>query len=355
MSTTLPVTAGSLESAPPGYRLYDPGAVGLATFFGSPIAGAILMAMNYRRLGKGDKGLLAVVLSLVATAAIIAFAMTKPAAGSSVLGIVLFVCMWQVAKATQGKAVEAHVARGGALASKWTAFWLGVLMLTMIFGTVMFILYFEQKSKTVTITGKDQVIFSGTATKADALALGNALKGLGFFDGGGATVLLDKEAGGTVISFVVANGTWNQSKTLSGFEEIAREAAPSVGGLPVQVHLVNARETVEKTSLVGEVSFNGGDGVFYEGNATQAQAQALGQQFQTQGLFTGHGANVFLIKHDDGTALSFVVADGTWNDANAVSTFETLVRNVAQAAGGLPIDMRLVTTHLVVEKDEVIK
>jgi hypothetical protein len=38
-----------------------------------------------------------------------------------------------------------------------------------------------------------------------------------------------------------------------------------------------------------------------------------------------------------------------------VSAFETIVRGVASSVGGLPIDMRLVNTALVVEKDETIQ
>jgi len=214
--------------------------------------------------------------------------------------------------------------------------------------------YFFQKSKTVTIGTKDQVIFSGTATKADATALGNALKSDGYFQDRGVSVLLDKETSGTTISFVVENGVWNQTSTVSGFEEVAREVAPSVGGFPVQLQLVNSSKVVEKTSTVGEATFDGGDAIYYMGNATQAQAQALGQEFKTIGVFTGQGANIFLTKHDDGTTLAFVVKDGDWNDANVVSSFETIVRGVAQTVGGLPIDMRLVNSQLVVEKDEVL-
>ena len=70
------------------------------------------------------------------------------------------------------------------------------------------------------------------------------------------------------------------------------------------------------------------------------------------GYFTGKGANVFLKKHTNGTTLAFVVTDGTWNNAQMVTQFETITRTVAPTIGGLPIDMRLMSTTLVVEKDE---
>jgi hypothetical protein len=111
---------------------------------------------------------------------------------------------------------------------------------------------------------------------------------------------------------------------------------------------------VEETSTVGEVSFDGGDGVYYEGSATKAQAEALGRWFESKGFFRGKGAQVLLTRHDDGTTLAFVVADGVWNNPSKVSNFEAIVRDVAPLVGSLPIDMHLVNTQLELERVEVI-
>jgi hypothetical protein len=209
-------------------------------------------------------------------------------------------------------------------------------------------------SSTVTIGTKDEVIYSGTATQAQATALGNALKTDGYFQDRGVTVLLDMGAGGTTISFVVQDGVWNQPGELFKFDEVAREVAGSVGGLPLKVQLMDSKEDVEKTSSIGEVKLTGGDSVIYEGEATQAEAQALGQQLQTIRYLTGKGSDVFVGRHNGTTILSFVVADGAWNAPSAVSGFETVTRTVAPTIGGLPIRMRMVSTMLVVEKDETV-
>ena len=59
----------SSETVPhrPEYRLFDSAAVGTATFI-CPPAGAILLAINYVRLGKAGRGVLAVVLGLIVVA-----------------------------------------------------------------------------------------------------------------------------------------------------------------------------------------------------------------------------------------------------------------------------------------------
>ena len=214
--------------------------------------------------------------------------------------------------------------------------------------------YYYQNGKTVTIGTKDQVIYSGLSTQAQATALGNALKTDGYFQDRGVTVLLDMGAGGTTISFVVQDGVWNQPGELFKFDEVAREVAGSVGGLPLKVQLMDSKEDVEKTSSIGEVKLTGGDSVIYEGEATQAEAQALGQKLQAIRYLTGKGSDVFVGRHNGTTILSFVVADGAWNAPSAVSGFETVTRTVAPTIGGLPIRMRMVSTMLVVEKDETV-
>jgi hypothetical protein len=357
MDSNLHPQSPSAASLP--YRLFDADAVGLAAFFCGPLAGAILMAVNYGRLGKAIRGVLAVILGLIASSLIILvkWKWTRPfgSLGSLALLSLFIICAWQVAKKLQGKAVEEHIARGGQLASRSDAFLVGITTVAVLFGVICAAVYLNQNHKTVFI-GKDQVIYSGImATETDATALGNALKSNEYLQDRGSTVLLNKGIGGTTISFAVQNGVWNQAGMFSSFEELAREVAPTVGGLPVQVQLVDTNGNVKETSTVGEVSFDGGDGVYYEGSASKAEAQALGQRFESIGFFKGKGVNVFLTRHDDGTTLAFVVAvDGAWNNPKMVSSFEAIVHDVAPTVGGLPIDMHLVNPQLQVEKDEVI-
>jgi hypothetical protein len=96
------------------------------------------------------------------------------------------------------------------------------------------------------------------------------------------------------------------------------------------------------------------DEVFYSGSATSQDAQALGNGLKTIGYFTDKGANVFVAKGSSGTIVSFVVAEGTWNNPAMVTDFETIVRQEAPAVGGLPITLRLINTSLAVEKSEVL-
>ncbi len=375
-----PQTPQYPQYTPPAYRLYDVRAVAMAAFLGSPLAGTVLMASNYRKLGQGGNGFLALLLGAAASVAEMYIGLTSTK-NPLIATLVLFAITWFAANQLQGDAIKTHVAWGGQLYSMWRAVWVSLLTVLVLGGGFVAYLYYtgqlqkyitqaEQQQKRaetqppapqtqptplnfVTIGTKDQVVYSGTATASDATALGNALKAGGYLQDRGATVQLSKGAGGTVIGFVVADGVWNQAATLPQFEEIARGVASTVGGLPLQVQLLNSTLIVEKSATVGEVDFGGGDAVIYEGAATQADAQALGQQFKTMGFFGGKGANVFLTK-DGGTTIAFVVSDGTWNNQTMVTDFETIVRSVAPSVGGLPIDLRLDNTALTIEKDEMV-
>jgi len=214
----------------------------------------------------------------------------------------------------------------------------------------------------VTIGTKDQVQYSGTATYAEAIALGNALKADGYFQDRGVTVLLSKGSSGTIISYVVQDGVWNKPDMVSGFETVTRDVASTVGGLPVEMRLVNSAETVEKDEIVtaqanssSMVTIGTKDQVQYSGTATYAEAISLGNALKQADYLQDRGVTVLLSKGASGTVISYVVQDGIWNNPTMVSGFETLTRDVASTVGGLPVEMRLVSTLLVVEKDEAIK
>jgi hypothetical protein len=96
---------------------------------------------------------------------------------------------------------------------------------------------------------KDEIYYFGAATEAEAKALGQALKTAGYLEDSGVTILLSKGYG-TVISFVVRAGAWEQPATVAAYEKFTRQAASSVGGLPIKLRLINsALETKKEMTL----------------------------------------------------------------------------------------------------------
>jgi len=341
----------------PAFTLFDANSVALATFFGTPVAGATLMLVNDRRLGRPGRGLITLLLTFVVTGLLVLATWSIPPGASLVISIVMIVGMKFVANFLQGDAVKNHLRQGGQPGSKWSAFWVGmayfVVILAAIVIAVVIPTYMSHSGPKIVVGTKDEVYYSGSATQSDAQALGNALKADGYLSDKGVTVLLDKGASGTVVSFEVKEGAWDQPDMVSSFDEIGREIAPSIGGFPIQLHLMNKTREVKKESTVGELSV-GNDHIYFLGDATESQAQALGEALKSAGFFIGKGSDVFLTKQTDGTTLAFVVGDGVWNDAAMVASFERIARAAAPAVGGLPLKLRLESTTLEVKKDETL-
>ena len=356
--------AGPALLAPPQvpqYALFDARAVTLATFLGTPAAGAVLMAINYRRVGQKGQAIWTLAFGILLAAAGVFVAYLFPV-WSIPIGIGLLLLTAVAARKMQGPAIELHKALGGPLDSLWAAAAVGLaLMVVVLAGVATPILLNGAKTKVV-IGNKDEVFFSGTATKADALALGDAFKKIGYFQDKGTSVFLDKSTAGssgtgaeTTVSLVQRDGVWDQPEMLANSEEVVREIAYSIGGFPVTVKLIDASENVKKSGVIGRVVIGTKDEIFYEGTATAGDAQALGEALKADKYLQDKGTSVLLSKDGRGTVLSFVVADGIWDDAANVAEFEAITRAVANAVGGLPISVRLVSTTLDNKREILVK
>jgi predicted Fe-Mo cluster-binding NifX family protein len=339
--------------------LFDANAVGLAALLCSPLAGTVLMAVNYRRLGRAGKGALTILYGLIASGLLVLIKLKWHGPGGTLgaiaLGILVLLCTWQIAIEVHGEAVEEHLAAGGRLGSKSTALLVGIASAAVLFGATYAVLFAIQERK-VMIGTKDGVVYSGLATKGSAMALGDALKSNQYFQDRGATVVLDKGIGSRTISFVVEDGVRNRAAMLPTVEELVRQAAPTVGGLPVDIRLLDSNGDEEAKSTVDEVRFDNDNVVYCEGVATRDEAEELGRKLGSMGFFRGKGANVLFIRHyGEGTTLAFVVAEEGWTNPQKVSEFETIVREAAPAVGGLPLVMHLVDKQLELKKDELIE
>jgi hypothetical protein len=352
---TVPMAPAALQI--PSYALYNSFGVALAALFGSPLAGAFLMALNYRRMGQRGRFWSTLAIGIGVTALAMGVSYLLPSSVATGLGIGLVAGIRQVARSTQGDAIDAHVAQGGKVASGWAAFGVGVAGLTalvaVIFGGVLGFELLNGKPK-IKIGQKDEVYYSGTATKNDAQALGEALKATGYFTDKGVSVLLSREGTSTAVAFVVKEGAWDSKEMVAAYEEIGRQVAPSVGGFPVTVRLADSAQQTKKEMTVGKIKVGTKDDVYYFGMATESDAKSLGEALQKAGYFLDRGTSVLLTKDEDGTAVAFVVREGYWEDPAHIAGFQQVVEKCASALGGLPVRMRLVNPGLEVKKEVVV-
>ena len=112
--------------------LFSTAAVAVATYSGTPMAGFLLLAVNYRRLGREMPAAMAVAFGMVLTALALLSWAVLPYLWSVPLSLLLLVGTRLMAARLQGEAVAMHVSRGGRLASKWTAFAVGVACLSAL-------------------------------------------------------------------------------------------------------------------------------------------------------------------------------------------------------------------------------
>jgi hypothetical protein len=170
------IQASPVSVVAPAYKLFSVQAVAIAALFGGPVGGSILMAVNYSRLGKKGLAALTFIVGFAVTALAVFIGYAIPANGTYPIALGLLILTRFAATGMQGKAIERHVSLGGGLGSKWLAFGLGVAILGVIFAAVIVPLYMSSAHSTEIIGTKDEVLFTGSATKQDWQVLGDALK-----------------------------------------------------------------------------------------------------------------------------------------------------------------------------------
>lgn len=122
--------------------LYRLAAVGIAAFFGTPLAGAWVMVQNLKRLGRYDQVRTAWFAGIGAFAAISLLAWFLPEnVIFTPINLAAAAGMQQYAKQQIGTDMEQHRANGGAIASNWRAFGVSLLFLLAL-ATAVFVVSF---------------------------------------------------------------------------------------------------------------------------------------------------------------------------------------------------------------------
>jgi hypothetical protein len=327
----------------PAYSLYDDRSVWIATLFGSPAAGSILAGINYRRLGNPAAAAAMVAGGILVTAFLILLGFAVPGESSKVAPIVGLVAVASTIKALQGAQIARHVELGGTLASRWTAFGIGVATLVPLLAVITGVVMLQSWATKVTFGKNDEITIAGSATRQDAQPLGESLRSIGYFTDKGATVDLSKDKSGVTVSFMVQDGAWDKPEYIGSFWEIGHTVAPSIGGLPIKVRMINrAREAKREMTIAPsqKVLIGAKDAVYYSGSATEAQAKALGESLKTIGFLRDRGAMVEFSSGSEGTVIGIVVIKEVWKEPDMLKNFQDVIRGVAPSAGGLPIKLR---------------
>jgi membrane associated rhomboid family serine protease len=220
----------------------------------------------------------------------------------------------------------------------------------------------------------DRIVYSGTATEADARKLADALIPSGFFGGKGTMLFLRKGADGATISIVTNDKdpthpgsgaepqpdlgphlvprAWDDPAFLMHARFIGAMAAPALGGPPINVAILTEDGVQEKVLPIDSRVLKVGsqDVIWYSAEASLQDAQTLGQTLTANGFFHDKGALVVLSKQNGSADVSVVVREGSWNDPKVVAAFQSLGGAISNAMGQ-PVRMHLVDKLLSNKKD----
>jgi len=113
-----------------GHRMYSPGHVAFSTLIGGPLAGALLIARNYDRLGRASSARNTILLALGGVVLLGVLAFNVPLAPLDRIGPILFTfAMYYLAAQLQGTDYAFHISSGGAKGSAWVALAVGAACL----------------------------------------------------------------------------------------------------------------------------------------------------------------------------------------------------------------------------------
>jgi hypothetical protein len=247
-----------LEVAAPSYKLFSAGDATLAAFLGSILAGFVILALNYRRLGRKGAAGLALLIGLAALLLHFTIAFTLPDPLSVGISLALTLLglgvVHVVAKAAQGDAFDEHQRRGGQKASTGAAAGIGLLCLVLVFAIAMglssaWYALFNDLGERIEFGKDEEIYYAKGVTEGQARALGRFLQQDGFFNGRGAkTVTVARQGDTFLVSFVVVRDTWNRPDALEWFRKVDAEMSDHVfGGAPVEIRLLDENLTLQKT------------------------------------------------------------------------------------------------------------
>lgn len=128
-----------------GLKFYSQKAIGIATFFGGPLAACYLVRENYLVLNKPDEAKKALLYGLLATVAVLGFIFMMPdevmdKVPNQVIPLIYTAIIYYIVEYTQGDTLKLHEKFGNEFISGWKAALVGfvamLIFLSIIFGYV---------------------------------------------------------------------------------------------------------------------------------------------------------------------------------------------------------------------------
>jgi hypothetical protein len=336
--------------------LYSPGQVAGATFVGGPIGGGWLLAMNYRRLGAPGKARMALVLSVLAMAALVAAGLVLPKGMESALAIGDIIAMSTIARMLQGEDFERHVALGGRRGSSWHAVGIGLASLAICvgLGAALGAGYAVLRMPPHILVGKVEVRYADGGTQAEAQAVGDTLVALGAAASDtGQTIEVRRAAGRHVVAFVVQDFVFSSDGLVLHFHDLANKLSSKVfADDPVDIWLTDdALEPLRKLDWKARphtLDLGGDHLILYRNDIEETEIQAAARVLTREGFFVpDHPSELIAMRFGATRVLAFVSAPGALDDPQIRAGLRALAAMVSkEACGDQPVDLWLLDDRM---------
>lgn len=216
---------------PVPHVLHGPESVGIATFLGSPLAGAALLAINERRVGRPDRAwkLLGAGLGITAVLFAISAALpaSVPAGAFGGLTVALAMSSRTYAKGWFQKATEERVIGEVRYVSRWAAAGVGLIFMCLVLGVSVGVAALTTHDLAVVELSPTAHIYYEGVTADEARRVGEVLRSEGFINEGHETdVRYERVEGGHAISFVVDEGRASP-EVINAFRDLATRLLPT--------------------------------------------------------------------------------------------------------------------------------
>ncbi len=220
--------------------MHSIGQIVAATFLGGPMAGAWLMARNYRTLDDKSAANKALLGGLLATAALIALLAVLPEGmPNGVIPVAYTLILGQIAHKLQGPQIKAKLEGGGPKGSHWVTAGIGVLCLVCFFVSAMAILLFIPEEHIA--YGDCDVYWEDGGTEDQARLVGDYMVEIDVFAPDHELDITVMQPGEAVqLEFIVNDGAWDDPGTVNSFQNVATWVSQDVfDGAPVEILMCN--------------------------------------------------------------------------------------------------------------------
>ena len=255
-------TSDPSSPAPSAGPLHPLSGVVAATFLGTPMGGAIVIAISLWRLGRRNTAIAVAGILLLITIAFFALIMGLPDDANvpnSVLTVPQLIIMYLLGKQLYGRDLERQAQAGGRIASAWKGAGIGLLSLVAMIPILLCIVFISEgigpaalfaNHGTLMEYENDEVYFAGSATADDANRLAEALKEIHFFGGSGASVQIRREGNQTIVAFVVHDGVWQDESTSEAFHTVGSGLKEAGFESPLSIELCNDSFEAQRTLTI---------------------------------------------------------------------------------------------------------